>query len=425
MSLRRAVRGLLAQHIANDATNPFVVAHWTGVNLGGGLITIVSGDLVIEVSGGSSWGGARYNNLASRTKQLVQGRISNNSGAARFVGIASNFDTTGAQTWYHSVMSFQRTPELVLQQKRVAGVNTSLGSGLTGAAAKSLTTFHRIAHFVDGVALPVMHSFTDVFTEVATSVHGLATGQAGLVTSQAVGLNNARMREFFVCSGRFLTVEGLPSGHKAKVRNSAAVTLAEATESGGIASVDMLAVDFTATHDLVVTDAADTIIDTVVKTDDLWGGDVWDFLDLATVDGTFVDFGLSRAGTKLIFADANNAIQEVNRESFAAEGAWLSTSLNRSEDKGADHTIKQVWVEFISNDVGGTFEIHASGDGGTTFPKSKTFTIVDTDGAVEEEEAAFNITGQDPRVKIVLKNTNPFMITSMKVKLIPRRDFGR
>ena len=104
-------------------------------------------------------------------------------------------------------------------------------------------------------------------------------------------------------------------------------------------------------------------------------------------------------------------------------GTWESVSLARGRDKGADYTIKEIFVEYIC-DGASTLKVEASADGGVTWT-TVSITTSDTNGGVEEKVAHFNITGKDPRVRFDLGlASDNIRIIGLKARMIERANLG-
>jgi hypothetical protein len=157
------------------------------------------------------------------------------------------------------------------------GVNLGTGNGRsTDDQPRAKTTDYWLSLFADGTDY-YGYDFLDDAVLSATCV--VAAGGAGFIYQlQASDTLSDLVKRFYACSDRYLVVTDLPTGWKAKVRNNAGGTLAEATESSGEASVDMLKVKPTEAHDLVVTDGGDVVQATVTPGDGLWGGDEYSCL---------------------------------------------------------------------------------------------------------------------------------------------------
>lgn len=118
------------------------------------------------------------------------------------------------------------------------------------------------------------YDHTDSLSVSGTSSY--SSGHVGLVYQS--DKHQCLAADMVIMSGRYVTVTGLGSGNKAKVRDSGGAVLAEATEASGVALVDMLSVSIPDAYDLVVTDASDTVLATEVPSDGLYGGDEYSYL---------------------------------------------------------------------------------------------------------------------------------------------------
>jgi hypothetical protein len=81
--------------------------------------------------------------------------------------------------------------------------------------------------------------------------------------------------DLIITRSRYIEVEGLDSGWKAKLYDASDTLLASATESGGTASIDVISLGFPITGKLKITNGADVVQFTGELLSDNYGGDHW------------------------------------------------------------------------------------------------------------------------------------------------------
>ena len=85
--------------------------------------------------------------------------------------------------------------------------------------------------------------------------------------------NNYWFDELVIARGTTIAVSGLSAGYKAKLYDSSDTLIAEATESGGTASIDVSSKAYPITARIKITDGSDVVQYTSALYDDLFGGD--------------------------------------------------------------------------------------------------------------------------------------------------------
>jgi len=277
----------LSNQVCRSYDADFVIGHWDAhPNLG----ISVNGDGYLELvqAGGdlSAWVSAWLKNdyvSTSLSEALVHAAVvteDNDTEPNGYLGPAAHLGA-GQATEDQDGVTFQTscnrpTPE----RNRIIGLVDMVNEGFppgdqrsTDDDPRAYLTPYLMGLHADGTAA-VGYDFTDEAALSMTSV--VEAGGVGIFR-QNNGQTNWITR-LYVAEARYLTVTDLPSGYKAKVRDSGSVVLQEATEAGGTASVDMLKVDPAEAYDLIITDAGDDTRSTTVPVDGLWGGDEYSCL---------------------------------------------------------------------------------------------------------------------------------------------------
>lgn len=99
---------------------------------------------------------------------------------------------------------------------------------------------------------------------------------------------------------------------------------------------------------------------------------------------------------------------------------WVSGPLVLDGDPGAEHTLRQFFLEYVSDNSGANITLNFSGDGGKTWGSNHTIAISDTDGGIEVGSVASTVTGRDLRVKITLPTLSKVRVTAIEPVIVQR-----
>lgn len=144
-----------------------------------------------------------------------------------------------------------------------------------GVTAKSSNTHYRQSLFFDGPNDTIEgydHDSAANRTKADLSALTTPSGHPGISFIHSAGAS-IRFYSWYVWADLGLSCSGLPTGHKLKLRKGDATVLKTATESGGVATIptllDVFPREFTLGGDLVVTDAADSVLATFASPADV------------------------------------------------------------------------------------------------------------------------------------------------------------
>lgn len=167
--------------------------------------------------------------------------------------------------------------------RRAGGSSTTLQGGSSGGIASSVQRMQlhvqngiQRARLFNGVNWSVQRSGAD-------TTHDDVVGRFALRRSYTATIpGDGSFDDALLCTSPYITITGLPSGHKAKILRAGDVLVAQATESGGTAVIDCMGVGGSdgVPNDgwpvLIVTDGADAEIDRY-NTEPIYPGDAYEF----------------------------------------------------------------------------------------------------------------------------------------------------
>lgn len=327
--LLRDVSGYLAHHIANDATYPFSTADWGPTD--NVSFSLVGGELRCTTSGASIFRSVRYNALASRARVMVQVVCEAvSTGADIGAAIRADDNTNPDDHIIAQIAAGFSGAQGIVEQ--VGGTTTASDISVS---ALSANTKYRASLWADGAAA-VMRHFSLAVTRSITLAAGLTSGKVGVRAARG-SAGSSDYSEFYVMTDRYVRVAGLPSGYKAQVLTSADVLIAEATESGGTATVDLLAATFPQPAKVRVLNGSGGTEATFTPTggvgaDLVWGGDELTFYPDTVSDSTFQAFPRPPRGTRdpdvlLLYQQGKDRITNVTGFTLALSNSPMTGTL--------------------------------------------------------------------------------------------------
>jgi len=96
--------------------------------------------------------------------------------------------------------------------------------------------------------------------------------------------------DLVIARGTTIEVSGLSAGYKAKLYDPSDTLIAEATESGGTATIDIASEPYPIVGRIKITDGSDVVLFTSALYDDLFGGDEFLFASTGTVLKASTDY---------------------------------------------------------------------------------------------------------------------------------------
>ena len=309
--------GQVAHHIAGDADVPFSTGDWQNE---GGIDSIevdaTTGNVRFESDEGASWRTASYSAQAAAAEMMVRSRsnynVDYNHGPATLV---SGRETLIGLLW--RMGNFQSDiPDWILRELD-GGTSTNLAGPENLPTQRTADTFYWGSVWAKNDGAAAIYDFLDDLTlEVAAGTHGIGSGRAGFFHRGAnFGSRDQEASHFYLDAGRYLTVTGLSTGQKAKVVDASDTVLAEATESGGTATVDLLGVKPTEATKIVVTDSGDSEVATLEPSwDYIAGGSTATFTAGTAADGP--TYRLSRENVERESVSASFVTSQLDRLTF-------------------------------------------------------------------------------------------------------------
>jgi len=123
--------------------------------------------------------------------------------------------------------------------------------------------------------------------------------------------------------------------------------------------------------------------------------------------------GIYAAGEPTLLIAVSGQIKEMDRNTLiAATSVWVTPPLNRGEDPSANVTLRKFYIEYISDNAGGTLRLNFSVNGGVTYGSNYDITVIDTNGAVTTDRVAPGVTGGDLRCKFTFPTTASFRLVA-------------
>jgi hypothetical protein len=155
--------------------------------------------------------------------------VSSSEGA----GPIMRFDGAGSASWDGYLFWFGDTGALRIYEY-TSGSQTGPLDSSAGNPGKTDVPFQ--SYVADGVQEGWANGETASATD---TTHDATTRDVALVADTSSGLTGQHFfDDVLICTSKNITVDGLASGDKAKVLNSSDTVVAEATESGGTATID-------------------------------------------------------------------------------------------------------------------------------------------------------------------------------------------
>lgn len=278
MALTRTTLGRLAAHEETPTpgvSTAFSAADWTA--LGAGIsISVVAGSLRSAATFTATTREIRYTALAARQDalaQMIYAATDSQPQRSSLVGRSS-----GAAV---SALILTRVPNSVAsgsnRDLRIQEIGSSPQTLNSGTYTPSLPQRHALA--LVGTEATAYWFTQDVEATLPNPIALPTAGAFGVAHGHDAGSGAQTMEwsAFFLCSGRYLVVSGLPTGAVVRVRSAGATVLASATESGGTATVDMLRVPFPLAVELQVLDGAMNVLESATPSETLWAGDSWTY----------------------------------------------------------------------------------------------------------------------------------------------------
>lgn len=285
-AITRSALGRLAEFVAGSS-NPFSTSDWTGfTGVNGTTVasaTISSGNL--RVDSGLPAGGTNHlalNSVASRSRAMVQAKmraIGVPVAGNWWAGVAAHLVTTGSSRnnlrAHFSVRRTSTGDDYTAIAEDVGSTSNNLVVDFD-APVRSTDTFYRISCFADGLNVAAYDHDNDI-ADSATAT----TVSAGMVALSLAAAATGRVwdvAEFFAMSDRYVTVNGVPSGGSARIKNAGGTVLISAAANGsGVATLDVMPIVAGTMTKIEVLDSGGTILQTLSPSETIWGGDVFGY----------------------------------------------------------------------------------------------------------------------------------------------------
>jgi hypothetical protein len=397
----RLTSGKLTRYVANDATDPFDLADWTPTNA---TESLSSGDLECTIGVATAFGFLRHDAQAERGKIMVHALVTrvgseNNHGvvAAHLVD-NSNFSYAGKR--FNGATAATRAVTLV---ERVAN-SVVASASQDGVLDVANLTYTKLAVFRDGATTLEGYGFDDDLRNTLTADLVETEG------NQTSAGQSVRAREYYEATDKVVTCSGLAAGNKIKVLDADDVVLGEGTESGGVASADILEAWPSEAVVVVVTSSADEELarfDAIV--DDpanplVWGGDTYEASSDASAIPKTYRYRIADAGASAV--EGNVAY------TFDTEIADVGPVGGQRVYPKRSGTSSRPWSIEIADVDEAVTAILAGGDGRAQLLRRLADISVSTDGGsfytvlatarIDDVEmvdvAAFRLTHQDERL---------------------------
>lgn len=288
---------------------------WSGF---GGATLSVEGTGKLQIGGSETdeWHGGIFTPLAARAKQHIQAIVFFGTGGTSesYLGVSALATSSGGTPSMDGFASVKQAGagssnnrfSLVEVSAGATGtlkeienaVDQSPGTGWQQTGFNDHSPASEASRVFVGYCGP-NDLLGDGQTELDLS--SPSTGQVAFVKGKAGSAGLARMTKMFVSADRYVSVQNLPTGYKAKLYDSGDTLLASATESGGTATVDVADVWCEDIAYLRVDNASDVeqaryaIVNEV-----MYGGTVYDY-NLTTLPSGSVRE--TAAGVKKAFMD--------------------------------------------------------------------------------------------------------------------------
>lgn len=420
--VERLTTGKLTRYVANDATDPFDLDDWTPTNA---TESLSSGDLQCTIGTATAFGFLRHDAQAERGKIMVHALVTrvgseNNHGvvAAHLVD-NSNFSYAGKR--FNGATAATRAVTLV---ERVANSVVAIASQ-DGVLDVANLTYTKLSVFRDGATTLEGYGFDDDLRNTLTADLVETEGRGGVGGNQTSAGQSVRAREYYEATDKVVTCSGLAAGNKLKVLDADDVVLAEATESGGTASVDLLEVWPSDAVAVVVTDSADVALTPILTPSapaGIWGGDTYEASSDASAIPKTYRYRIADAGA--------SAVEGSVAYTFDAEIADVGPVGGQRVYPKRSGTSSRPWSIEIADVGEAVTAILAGGDGRAQLLRRLADISVSTDGGsfytvlatarIDDVEmvdvAAFRLTHQDERL---IERTTTIFEGSNTTRLAP------
>lgn len=295
-TLTRETSGLLARHVYDSTSIPFSIGQWdpstdsNGVSLQSGRVRFQGGQSSV-----GRW--CRYTGVAARGKQLIFARVRSNGpvntpNSAGAHGIIAHKSTDAQDDFVvHRVFSqVDWSGGLSSENSRNSIGTIELDdNGFLNSdveqftflsqtkAADDYQTARRMMLFVDGSTAGGYEFLRGKSSTIATT---RTSGHAGIYSRWSSGVTQiyTELEGWWQMADKVVTVTGVPTGGDVQILNAADSVLATAAESGGTATIDILAeqLSYPGPVKIRVRDDVASVIDTLEPGDGIWGGDVYE-----------------------------------------------------------------------------------------------------------------------------------------------------
>jgi hypothetical protein len=392
MAITRTASGKLVAHDSWVSTTQFDLNDWSKSNaalyVNQGILPGYYNYLEVNVPYSLAYGFyfVRHVDIASRSKVFVQatGKWDAIGGTYQyyqgFTGVTAHHSESGAG------LDDCAHASTVYQDRNTAGNDTFQVGDFADAVSthdsqNSLTRVlaetggYITGLFVDGTT-EIGYDYTDDIEISRTSAHN--SGGVGLVVrgcAATLYITYYVFFSFYAFIDRYITVGNAVNGHIAKVLGNSGAVLAQATVSGGSATIDMLPVKFPRNGDWPKTLAiyesdGTTLVDSLVPTDGVWTG-VWagDVYDAGAavpptageIEATATDVGeitvsevtppTGATSRALYGADA---AADLPAEGPGAGAELLDADWDGSDviESGLGYGVTRYYAEYATNEVG-------------------------------------------------------------------------
>jgi len=271
VSITRTVAGLIVPDDFDRADSSTVGGDWVERS---GDWQILDDEL--SVLGSNFWWWIESQAAAARNESFVQSIVRSPNNASS-PGISSRFAWNGGSDNAYACWISPNNNQIGIS-RRVSGAAATVQT--TSVTINTDTNYTLQFYTADGVQEGALADGTTVAG--SDTSHDAMPGVAACRHQTGSSLRGF-WDDFLWCRTKFITVTGLDSGQKAKIRNGSGTVIAEATESGGTAVIDASRfggateiVPLAGFADLVVTDSGDTILETYDDTG-IYPGDQYSF----------------------------------------------------------------------------------------------------------------------------------------------------
>ena len=282
-SLTRTTLGRLAAYSStpvSDVSTEFVASDWTNVGTDTTAPTLNSGRIRFNTTVSANTRHMVLNTVAPRADAMMQFVYhSASSTNVRATGVARNTTndfTNQILTRVPSLGSTGTNRELRLREIIAAASVQLVSAGTAFTAPPSRHTVAVIG--TDAAAFWFVQGVGTTFASPLTLAGAGNWGMGMAVDFGSVGTTKTMdFSEFYLMSGRYVTVTNLPSGYSAAVLDAGNVSLSSATEVSGTALIELLEVTFPLAVKIAIYDGGNNLVYSATPAETIWGGDVWDW----------------------------------------------------------------------------------------------------------------------------------------------------